>query len=227
MEAGKIVMKNHVLKAHGEGDEPCYVLVIEGADNPDYWLIVDIALDKTLSALDTFLRKIWLECCGHMSEFEFVSSKKDADDPMRKFARSFGLRGIRLRQKSAGKAKKLSYFDVGDKLLHMYDFGSTTETGITFAAKAMRPKQRSAVRLLARNIPPEFLCTECQAPAEYVCLECGGTWEDAFLCADCADEHEHDDMLLPITNSPRSGECGYSGELDTFAFREHHEGQDF
>jgi len=217
-EAGKTVMKNHILKAHDGGDEPCFVLVIEGAYNPDYWLIVDIALDKSLSALDTFLRKIWLECCGHMSEFEFVSSKKDADDPMKKAMKLMGFRGLPIKTKSAGKAKKLAAFDEGDKLLHIYDMGSTTETKITLAAKTLRPKQRSAVRLLARNIAPVFPCMECQKSAAFICNECGGAWENAYLCADCADKHEHDDMLLPITNSPRSGECGYCGELDEFEY---------
>jgi hypothetical protein len=38
------------------------------------------------------------------------------------------------------------------------------------------------------------------------------------FCAACADEHENENMMLPVTNSPRMGECGYEGELDTFEF---------
>ena len=34
-----------------------------------FWLHIEIKGTKKLSALDTFLRNIWLECCGHLSEF--------------------------------------------------------------------------------------------------------------------------------------------------------------
>lgn len=30
---------------------------------------MDVPADKALNTLDRFLRKIWLECCGHLSEF--------------------------------------------------------------------------------------------------------------------------------------------------------------
>ena len=42
--------------------------------------------------------------------------------------------------------------------------------------------------------------------------------ENPCYCEECADNHEHDEMKIPITNSPRCGECGYEGELDTFVF---------
>ena len=68
---GKTAMKNHLIKAHDEkdGGEECYLLKIEGAYDKDYWLFVDIPTEKTLSDLDGFLRRIWLECCGHLSAF--------------------------------------------------------------------------------------------------------------------------------------------------------------
>ena len=70
-ELGKTAMKNHILKCHGgEAGQECRLLKIEGAYDKGYWLYVDIPVDKTLNALDKFLRKIWLECRGHMSEFQ-------------------------------------------------------------------------------------------------------------------------------------------------------------
>ena len=40
-----------------------------------------------------------------------------------------------------------------------------------------------------------------------------------FYCADCGDKLVEDESyLLPVTNSPRMGECAYSGEGDVFAF---------
>ncbi|MCL2426791.1 MAG: DUF6398 domain-containing protein, partial [Oscillospiraceae bacterium] len=47
---------------------------------------------------------------------------------------------------------------------------------------------------------------------------CVYDYRNPFYCSKCVKKHEHDDMLLPVTNSPRMGECGYDGELDVFTF---------
>ena len=73
-ELGKTAIKNHLLKKHGQGEQDCVLLKIEGAYEKDYWLYVDIPPEKPLSALDQFLRNIWLECCGHMSAFRTAKS---------------------------------------------------------------------------------------------------------------------------------------------------------
>jgi hypothetical protein len=195
-ELGKTAMKNHLLKEHGEkdGGQACYLLKIEGAYNKDYWIYVDVPVDKTLSSLDSFLRKIWLECCGHMSAF------------------------FDTRHADIGKSHKWSTFSVGHTFLHEYDFGSTTESIITIAGEINRKPQKEVVRLLSRNISPQFQCESCGEPAEYLCMECVGEIDNPFYCAVCSENHEHDDMLLPVTNSPRMGECGYDGELDVYDF---------
>ena len=195
IELGKTAMKNHLLKAHSDpdGGQECLVLRIEGAENKDYWLYIDVPMDKPLSGVDKFLRKIWLECCGHMSGF---------------FAAGYY---------EVGKSRKLSEFAVGDKLTHEYDFGSTTETVITIVGETRRKKQRETVRLLARNVKPEFPCMGCGKQATELCLDCMYEADNPFLCDACAQTHEHEEML-PVTNSPRMGECGYCGELDTYEF---------
>lgn len=45
------------------------LLKIETPYEKDYWLYADISMTSTLKTLDTFLRDIWLECCGHMGAF--------------------------------------------------------------------------------------------------------------------------------------------------------------
>lgn len=195
-ELGKVAMKNHILKVHSQesGEQECTLLKIEGAYDKDYWLYADVPLDKSLSAVDKFLRSIWLECCGHLSAFH---------------GPGYG---------DIGKNRKWNGFDPGDQLLHEYDFGSTTECLITVVGRTTRKPQRSAVRLLARNVPPQFRCAQCGAPASDICIECMYENDNPFYCASCAEQHEHEDMLLPVTNSPRMGVCGYCGELDTYAF---------
>jgi len=199
VELGKTAMKNHLLKAHlakddGDDQQRCYLLKIEGAYAKQYWLYVDIPADKPLSALDTFLREIWLECCGHLSAF-----------------RAAELNEI-------GKNRKWRDFTVGDQVIHEYDFGTTTECLIKIVNETKRVKQKKAVRLLARNVPPQFTCAACGEPADHICCECIYDTDNPFFCKACTKRHDHDDMFLPITNSPRMGECGYNGELDVFEF---------
>lgn len=194
VQLGKVAMKNHIQKEHMEKNrQECCLLKVEGAYDKDYWLYIDAPLTVPLSSVDEFLRKIWLECCGHMSGF-------------------FGLDRSEI-----AKSRKLGAFSTGDKLRHEYDFGTTTETILTIVGKTHRAKQKNSVRLLARNIPPVFECGACGKDAVALCVDCMYDTDNPFFCQACADNHEHED-LLPVTNSPRMGDCAYDGELDSFAF---------
>jgi hypothetical protein len=53
--------------------EPLYHLRIEGAYRKEFWLDLEMRGSKSLSNLDDYLRAIWLECCGHMSEVRWAS----------------------------------------------------------------------------------------------------------------------------------------------------------
>jgi hypothetical protein len=198
IELGKTAMKNHILKKHGNEDvEECCLLKIEGAYDKDYWLFIDIPVKRRLSDVDKFLRKIWLECCGHMSAFRTNE---------------------RSRYNDIDQNSILNSFAVNDKIIHEYDFGSTTESLITVMGSTIRPPQKEVVRLLARNIAPQFQCCSCDNPAEYIDVERIYDSNNPFYCASCAEVDEYGDynMLLPVTNSPRMGVCGYEGELDVF-----------
>ena len=163
--AGKTVIKNHIIKEHGEGGEECYLIKAEGAYNKDYWLLFSIPLDASLSAVDKFLRQIWCECCGHLSAF-------------RRGGAEFG------------KSRKISALVVGDTLLYEYDFGSTTEIMLTVVDVIHRQPQREKICLLARNVPPEVLCEKCGAPATWV-----DAWEYEALCDDCAEDADEDALM--------------------------------
>ena len=67
--------------------------------------------------------------------------------------------------------------------------------------------------ILARNHPPPIGCSKCNQRATDVCVECMdglGGW----LCASHAEKHKHQDMFLSVVNSPRVGQCGYTGSLE-------------
>jgi len=191
--AGRTALKNHVLKEHSEGGEKCYLIRAEGAyQGSPHWLFFSVSLTAKLDDVDDFLREIWCECCGHLSSF----STRYSELPM---------------------TTKISMLDVGYSLLYEYDFGSTTEILVTVVEKIKRPKQQEKVQLLARNVMTAEVCSTCAKPAEYVDA---GPWEgDDFACELCLDEKNTGDIhWMPITNSPRSGVCGYDGGLDVWEF---------
>ncbi len=45
-------------------------LTVQGTYNAAYWMNLEIPASATLQDLDSFLRGIWVECCGHLSSFE-------------------------------------------------------------------------------------------------------------------------------------------------------------
>lgn len=188
----KTGMRAHLLKEHDSTAEEqlCYLIRVEGKYSPDHWIYLDMPVTASLSSLDTFLRKIWLECCGHMSMF-YLSGYQEI-----------------------GQTAKLSRFLPGDKINYDYDMGSTTTLVITIVGEITRPKQRNAVRLLARNEPIAYSCARCGADAQFIITE---TYPNELLCEKCADE-AGETFMLPVTNSPRMGECGYCGEFDKYAF---------
>ena len=185
--ANKTVMKNHILKEHNSGDEECYLIRAEGAYNKDYWIFFSVSLNADLGEIDTFLREIWCECCGHLSEFYIGIQPCDM-------------------------SRELSTFTVGSKLSYEYDFGSTTEININILNAISRPKDSNSVVLLARNEPQIYTCERCKDTATHVNM-----WDDnKALCEPCIEKAtDYDkDGILPITNSPRIGECDYCAEAD-------------
>lgn len=181
-------------------------LVVEGysyATGVVYWLHTLARADATLLDVDRFLRKQWVECCGHLSAFEVGPIRFEArpNDDFGPPAEPMG--GMPLSDVLApGKD--------GD---YAYDFGSTTQLGILVAGRAPEAmKGRGKVQMLALNEPPALACRACEKPATLVC-SVGCQASEALACRACAPEHEcGEDMLLRLVNSPRTGVCGYPVE---------------
>lgn len=108
------------------------------------------------------------------------------------------------------------------KIGYEYDFGSTTELTIKVADHYKAPEQKENVVILSRNNPIQYMCSVCgKNPA--VWIDSMKIYdEDPFWCEECLEKYENgeldeeiedeeDGYLLPVTNSPRMGVCGYEG----------------
>jgi len=158
-----------------------------------YFLNLLMDGDAELAELDDFLRAIWLECCGHLSQF------------------SFGRWNDELRLSL--KARRV--FEKGEKVWYAYDFGSTTELDIR-CISVLPVATKEGIRILSRNEPLDIPCDSCKKkPAEQLCTVHWGE-SDMFFCEACAEKHaktceDAEYAMLSVVNSPRMGVCAYEG----------------
>jgi hypothetical protein len=163
-------------------------LVQVTADPIPHFLSLWIDGETAMEIIDKFLRDIWLECCGHLSEFEG----------------------------NVGMKKAGNVFKKGKSLNYEYDFGSSTRLTLTTVDEYPIKADKKIV-LLSRNEPINLMCATCKkAPATQICSVC--MYEKfAMYCDTCAKKHAKkcadfaDYASLPIVNSPRMGVCGYTG----------------
>lgn len=169
----------------------------------DYWLFVEMKETATLKDIDNFLRDIWLECCGHLSEFDIEGIRYGIES---------GYEALWDEPSKSMNCRLKSVLAKGMTFDYEYDFGSTTELMITVVNYRVRAYRKEKLVILSRNDPIEYMCDTCgKAPAKFICPEC--YYEGCgYLCEKCATTHEcGEDVLLNICNSPRMGVCAYEG----------------
>ena len=197
----RVSMSRH-LNACGVGTgkaSPGLVVFVESRYGKSYWMHVAVPEKSTLYELDDFLRKTWLECCGHMSGFT-IAGVRCASHGMDDFA------------EGSMESRLSRVLGVGDRFYYDYDYGSTTSLALKVVGRRNLDKPRDGVVMLSRNLNPEFICEQCKSqPATQICTEC--VWNSkGWLCSSCAAAHEcGTEMFLPVVNSPRTGVCVYSG----------------
>ena len=178
-------------------EQSLYHLRVDDEWAPPFWLDLELRGSAPLEALDSYLRSIWLECCGHMSQFT--------------------TGGWGSRELSASRRAE-EVLGADTELVHLYDFGTTSETRIrVMDVRTGAPTTEHPIALMARNERPDLRCMECDRPAEWLCVECMYETEDnGLLCDEHVDAHPHDAYgePLPFVNSPRTGMCGYTGPAE-------------
>jgi hypothetical protein len=103
--------------------ETLYHLQIQDAYSGYFWLHLEMRGGATLKDLDAYLRAIWLECCGHLSQFtiglwRYTQIDSDWREP--------GDRAM--------KVKVETIFVPGLEIPCEYDFGTTSHLLIKVVA---------------------------------------------------------------------------------------------
>jgi hypothetical protein len=188
----------------GKRQQEIFTLRVTAPEYPGYFLYLEIEGGKRLSVLDSFLRDIWLECCGHMSQFiiDSVCYWSIMDEEM---------------QEELGDVLDMSpklqvVLEEGQVFQYEYDFGSTTYLKLEVVdVRETKEKLPKGFLLVARNRAPEIICKKCKAPAKQVLMDYSEN--HGAYCDDCVEKLFEDDtdMMLPVVNSPRMGVCGYEG----------------
>jgi hypothetical protein len=181
-------------------------LRVEDAYSPIFWLDLEMKAQAPLAKLDSFLREIWLECCGHLSSFDIEGVSYTVSPSGGGFFGGFVERSM--------KAKLGDVASEGIRFHHTYDFGTSTELKLRVVGEREGRIGREPLRLLSRNEALIWNCTVCDEPADWVCTYCMYEQENPFYCEVHADGEEHEcaeeEALLPVVNSPRMGMCGYT-----------------
>jgi len=201
-EVSKRTIKTHMMKKHQVQNGVSRALILVDTPYPSpYYLMLSVDPEATLQDIDTVLRRVWLECCGHLSSF--IIDDEEIEMTWEDL----------LATKKGGKPSKKnslrSILTPGTSFEYIYDYGSTTELRLRVQDIMNMNNSGKAVDVLGMNDRPAWKCSECGEPASWHYTE---EEDDTVLCGECAENPDLDECyLLPITNSPRTGICAYEG----------------
>ena len=199
--------RESLLKSGDEQSIEMMHILVKSKYDPQYWLQIAICSDLELDSLDTFLRNVWLECCGHLSQFKINGKSYEDSAPSPGdlfFADEFQTQSTYI------ELKKI--LNIGTKFEYVYDFGSSTDLELEVLDIFPASISKGKIILLAHNKKPEMPCSNCGKPSTLLCPEC--QFKGLPLCEKCAPKHACDeDFLMPLVNSPRTGVCGYCGPV--------------
>jgi hypothetical protein len=229
----KVAINRHLQKHLAEKskeNEPGKSFLLKVETNPKwgsgpYFLSLWTDGEALIEDVDYFLRRIWLECCGHMSSFTNLKNKSkrgvwDFFETEELLAKGKTKKNEKIMEETNGEIPKSRKTKIalskGMKIDYEYDFGSTTSLQLT-VLQEYPVKADESIVLLSRNEPLEIICDICRKePATVICSVCAGEDESAF-CKKCAKQHAQtcsdfaEYAAMPVVNSPRMGVCAYSG----------------
>ena len=191
---------------------PVFLFLVEDDYFPEtYWLLLEARQDAPLSALDDFLRRVWVDCCGHYSQFVIngqVYGRRPNPSPVEIV---LDEQANRLTMKSPLR----DLVAVGKTMDYLYDEVWSSELHLKVLAAYAADPLEGAARVVARNYKPPRTCSVCDRPAAWLYTD---KWPLRPYCDEHARQHpkwETDpDAFLPYVNSPRVGLCVYRGPAE-------------
>lgn len=175
-------------KVNNKTREQFIISMVPKYGSKDYCIYISIDKSLTLQDLDSFIRDVWVECCGHLSLFKI-------DD--REFERT---KNIRLSD----------ILNVGIKFEYEYDFGSTTELKLEVVDSLTVSQDFSRIEIIARSKEVVHKCEQCGADTRLY----DGLNEE-WVCESCAEDLDKEYIEeIDYCNSPRDGVCGYCGSKE-------------
>ena len=176
-----------------------------------FWMHLLVQHRTTLGQLDAFLCTAWLECCGHLSQFDFHGLTASSPD-----SRKLGFLAFDEDDDIDDDGEPLIDWNTaairamppGMTGTHEYDFGSTTTLQIT-SHRSVRLSTGSDVMVIARNAPVS--CDVCEKEPAQTLTPVAGTITDT-------DGRRHRSILyVPVCQScpppqPDDGSADCTGE---------------
>ena len=203
-------------------------LSVRAPERP-HWIELGVLSGATLHELDRFLRSVWLECCGHLSDFKIddevysiavpMPGEGWQFDPMDEYETRWRHMGITVEDAT----------EPGSRFEHEHDYGSPTELviervavfeGLVQKISHSQPWHGGRIVVLGRNHSLRS-CRICDRPAGWRIVQDNDGYDDeddeffewdeepdgdypeqVTYCGECAPE---DDDLIILPNSPREG----------------------
>lgn len=182
------------------GEDPSFLIMVQGDREREYWMLVLARQDALLGDLDQLLRDVWVECCGHPASFLIEEILYEVGDEADHDASDLPLVCPIVPDSTF-------IYDYGD-------FDSTTTLELTVIGETPLVPPDGPLCLIARNDPPKIPCDLCGGEAIYV-LEDYDEETLHHYCRECLAHAGYDpDDANSISNSPRSGICGYIEDPD-------------
>ena len=169
--------------------------------------------DTTLQQLDDFLRGMWLECCGHLSQFTIQGTRYSnlaprPDDPNAAAIRAdYWMEDDEMHMDVAVG----DVMPMGSLVSYECDYGSTTGLFLKNLGRhgdlvgLLRPRQPwhgDLITVLARNEPDEE-CVACGEPARWRLLASDSEAREPIpFCDECRPEAGRYQLVM---DSPREG----------------------
>lgn len=177
-------------------------------EKKEYWLDILINENFTLRDLDDLIRGVWVECCGHLSNFRIDGVKYEVsiDEDFFIFEKA--------------ETMDIALKDVlkrGQKISYEYDYGTPTDLEITVKAHK-KGNTLDQFWVVGNNDDLKHKCTYCKK-RKAIYIDPSTVYEESpkFICKRCFEELEDEEIddiyWLNVCNTPRMGVCGFDGPM--------------